>query len=68
MAEGLTDLQTRMAFQEQALDELNAVITRQQRHLERVEQEIALLRERLLELEEMRGESSGAADERPPHY
>ncbi len=68
MTDGLADLQIRMAFQEQALDELNAVVTRQQRLLERAEREITLLRERLLEFEEMREESGEAADERPPHY
>lgn len=68
MTEGLADLQIRMAFQEQALDELNTVVTQQQRLLERAEREISLLRERLLEFEEMREEGSGAADERPPHY
>ena len=70
MTEGLAELQIRMAFQEQALDELDAVITRQQRLLDRAEKEISLLQERLLELESMGGGGAGesAQDERPPHY
>lgn len=70
MTDGLADLQIRMAFQEQALDELDAVITRQQRLLDRAEKEISLLQERVLELESRGGGGAGEGvqDERPPHY
>ena len=65
----IIDLQTRVAYQEDTLHQLNAVVTRQ-------DGELLLLREQLRSVvqrvEEMsRQPSTGANtmdDERPPHY
>ena len=60
------DLEVRLAYQEQALNELNAVVTEQQATIDRLERRCDALRERLRALGE--GSGDAASDERPPHY
>ena len=70
--EAIIDLQTRIAFQEESLISLNDVITRQQQDIDALQRELALHREKLVELLELQAERSAstvAADyEKPPHY
>lgn len=69
--EHVVDLQTRFAFQEDNLQALNDIITRQQRQLDNLERELALHREKLTDLMQAsadRAPALSAADERPPHY
>jgi SlyX protein len=56
----------RIAYQDQMLNELNDVVTRQQATITRLEQRYELLLERVRSL----GERDAAApvDEKPPHY
>ena len=63
----LIDLETRLAFQEDAIATLDEVVTRQQRQLDVMLQQIDLLKERL-ERGEGASESAADIDERPPHY
>jgi SlyX protein len=62
----LVELQTQLAFQEDALQALDDVVTRQQQSIDRLLQ----LHERLeQQLTELAGTAEpAAADERPPHY
>ena len=60
------DLEVRLAYQEQTLNELNAVVTRQQATIDRLEQRCDALLERLRSLGE--GPDAAASDEKPPHY
>ena len=60
------DLEVRLAYQEQALNELNAVVTQQQAAIDALERRCGALRERLRTLGE--GPPDAATDERPPHY
>lgn len=60
------DLEVRLAYQEQALNELNAVVTEQQAMIDRLERRCEALRDRLRSLGEGPGDAAG--DERPPHY
>lgn len=62
----LIDLQTQLAFQEDALQALDAVVTRQQQSIDR----LLLLQQRLeRQLAELSGTAESApADQRPPHY
>lgn len=63
----LTELQIKVAFQEDALEALDDVLTRQQGQVERLEQQLAELQERYESLlERMPSEPSG--QELPPHY
>ena len=69
--EQVVDLQTRFAFQEDNLQELNDIITRQQRQIDILERELELHREKLTDLLQAaadRAPAMSAADERPPHY
>lgn len=63
----VTDLETRLAFQDDTIQALNDVLVEQQRLVERLQLQLAALAKRQ---EEMQG-SLGAADEDeapPPHY
>lgn len=62
----LVDLQTRLAFQDQAISELNEVITDQQQQIDRLREELRLAGDKLKVLEE--SVETSAPDEKPPHY
>lgn len=69
--EQLVDLQTRFAFQEDILQALNDIVTRQQQQIDVLERELQLHREKLTDLMQAladRGPVQAPADERPPHY
>ena len=66
LREQLEDLQSRLAFQEDTISALDAVVTRQQRQIENLqamwEGQRVLLDEITAELEQ------GVVDQPPPHY
>ena len=62
----LVDLQTRLAFQDQAITELNEVITDQQKQIDRLQAQLTILNDQLKMLED--SVDSKPADEKPPHY
>lgn len=67
----VVDLQSRFAFQEDNIQTLNDIVTRQQRQIDVLERELELHREKLTELIQSAAERSptaSAIDERPPHY
>lgn len=68
----LTDLQSRMAFQDDTIQTLSDVMAGQQQQISRLEKALALHREKLLELmadlEQRSSHTGQAVDERPPHY
>ncbi|WP_286804654.1 MULTISPECIES: SlyX family protein [unclassified Marinimicrobium] len=69
----LEDLQSRLAFQEQTLTDLNDVVARQTEQIDRLEQQLRALADKYRDLrdavEQSPGEEGGSpADERPPHY
>ncbi len=65
----IEDLQVRISFQEDSLQELNLTVARQQTELEILRGELLRLQERLLELERNQpGGSEAAGLELPPHY
>lgn len=67
----LVDLQTRFAFQEDSIQALNDVVTRQQQQIETLTRELGLHREKLAELMEAQSErmaQGDVSDDRPPHY
>lgn len=67
MEERLLDIETKIAFQEDLIEELNKTVYQQQRKLERLEMYCTSLADRIQSLvEEWPG--SAAANERPPHY
>lgn len=67
LAARITELETRLAFQDQTVQTLNEVVTRQQRDLDRVQHEIETLKARLRGLEPS---PVGRREDEPPppHY
>ena len=67
MENRLIELETRLAFQDNALQELNAVVVRQQREIDTLTREIEALKAQIRTLApEMVG--SRADEAPPPHY
>ncbi len=65
----IDDLQIRLSFQDDALQELNLTVARQQTELDILRQELQKLQQRLLDLErDPPGEGEEAGMELPPHY
>ncbi len=63
----LTDLEIKASFQEDALDQLNAVVVRQQRQIDGLLRELAELRNHLPDPDATPTPRS-LRDELPPHY
>ena len=71
LQEQLIELQSQFAFQEDLLNDLNAIVVRQQDQIDALEREVILHRERLLHVLENlpdKGQSAASVDERLPHY
>ncbi len=67
--EQLIDVQTRVAYQEDTLAQLNEVITRQDAEIIQLKQQLRLLAQRIDELGRNPAALGGEIiDERPPHY
>jgi len=65
--ERIIEIETKLAFQDGSVQELNEVLCQQQQRIEKLEATCALLLEHLRELSDSAGPVS-AGDERPPHY
>jgi SlyX protein len=61
----LDTLETRLAFQDDAIETLNKTITEQWLKIDALTRQIAALNDRLQEAE---ANAPGAANELPPHY
>lgn len=68
MDEQLIDLQTRLAFQEETIAELNKILTDQQRQLDKLQLEMNVVAQRCRELVDAIEAGPSATDEKPPHY
>ena len=67
MEDKIIDLESKLAFQDQTINELNEVITDQQQQLDQLREEIRLLNLRLTSI----AEQSNVSEEKeppPPHY
>ena len=65
----LIDIETKIAFQEDAVEELNKVIYQQQQKLDRLEAICESLVNHIRDLRETVSENQAvAANEKPPHY
>jgi SlyX protein len=67
-AEMLEQVETKIAFLEHANAELSDVVTRQQRDIAALREQIAVLAARIEALREGDVAPRTAEDERPPHY
>lgn len=67
MSERLTELEVRVAFQDQTIQDLNEVVTRQQREIDRLAKELEAVKSRLAGLAPSM--VIPPEDEKPPpHY
>ncbi len=67
--EQLIDLQTRVAYQEDTLEQLNQVITQQDADIIQLKQQIRILAQRLEDSLRTQGQGGEQTpDDRPPHY
>ena len=67
--EDLIELQTRVAYQEDTINQLNQVVTQQDADIIQLQQQMRLLAKRLDELSFTQGDGSEEiTNERPPHY
>ncbi len=65
----LQDLETKMAFQEDTIEQLNEVITKQDAIIRKMEQRFLLIGEKIQDMEnQMPNKGFNPADELPPHY
>ena len=58
-------LEARIAYQDDAIETLNATITEQWKQIDALTRQVAALNDRLQEAE---ARAPGPANERPPHY
>lgn len=61
----MAELETRLAFQDDAIEKLNETIVSQWALIDRHTRQIAMLNERLQDAE---GKVASSANEKPPHY
>ena len=67
--EQLIDLQTRVTYQEDLLEQLNLVIAQQDADIIQLKQQIRILAQRLEDILRTPIQEDGSlAEERPPHY
>jgi len=64
----LEELESRVAFQDDVVENLNRVVARQDREIQQLQQEIAELKARFHELDDTSPPSTTPGFEVPPHY
>ena len=64
----IDELESRLAFQDDLIEQLNLVVARQDRELADLSRRLRELERRLAELSEAAGPGAPAGHEVPPHY
>jgi SlyX protein len=65
MEDRIANLEVKISFLEDQMDELNRTVFRQQHHIDQLVSEVVVLRE---QLHSAPGEPRSLRDELPPHY
>jgi SlyX protein len=63
----LIDIETKIAYQEHTISELNTIVFEQQKTIDELKNQIRILIDRVLDLSENLSQPLGA-NEKPPHY
>lgn len=63
----LTDIETKIAYQERMLSELNAIVYEQQKTIEDLKKMVELIRNRVMDLSDVTS-FADQGSEKPPHY
>ncbi|MAR91734.1 MAG: SlyX family protein [Pseudomonadota bacterium] len=66
MENRIIDIETRLAFQDDTINQLSDVIYRQQQQIDQLDKTVQLLVDRLQDL--LRNGPEKVLDEKPPHY
>ena len=66
--ERLINIETKVSFQEDHIEELNKTVYQQQQKIERLEAICEALARQVRSLADAGGEGKASANERPPHY
>lgn len=64
----LIEIETKLAFQEEAIQALNDVVCRQQKQIGQLEATLKMLIDRYRQLSEALPSAIKPEDEKPPHY
>jgi SlyX protein len=64
----LTDLESKVAFQDDLLESLNRIVVEQQQQIDMLQQQVRLLYDQLRSLAPSNIDVPSAGEERPPHY
>ncbi|MDI1302324.1 MAG: SlyX family protein [bacterium] len=66
----LSNLESRLAFQDDLLDSLNSIVVLQQQQIGVLQQQVQMLYDQLRSIapSDLEGEASSPEEERPPHY
>ncbi len=64
----IIDIQTKMAFQEETIDQLNDVIIQQQKAIDKLQRQLLQLDKKVREESQQWQHDGAAQDEKPPHY
>lgn len=62
----LVELQSRMAFQEDAISSLNEIVAKQNLEIQRLQEQLKLVYKRIVDLKPEHDE--GTSESPPPHY
>lgn len=68
MNDDIIDLQTRVAFQDGLLEELNQVLTSQQQQITRLEMTMGVMRSQIETMQSSQPEGEPVVEPPPPHY
>lgn len=63
----LTDIETKIAYQERMISELNIIVYDQQKTIEDLKKMVEFLRNRVMDLADM-SSLTDPGNEKPPHY
>lgn len=66
--EKIIEIETKMAFQEETIEQLNDVIINQQKTLDTLKQQVIQLNTKIKEESQQWQSDNNPADETPPHY
>lgn len=64
----LTDLESKVAFQDDLLESLNRIVIEQQQQIDMLQQQVRLLYDQLRSIAPSNIDTPSAGEERPPHY
>ena len=67
MTERLDSIETKIAYQELTISELNNVIVEQQKTIDRMEKQLKQITDKLNDIAELTGSDRGGI-QKPPHY